>query len=136
MKAFQCHKTVHAEPMTAGAYFAHSDREVPGKINADDEGYHVVYSRGTPDEYHSWSPKKAFDEGHTAIEEGTSKVNLYPILKYFKYDHLPDHLKVVSKPFADLAHKMANELDSGPEVSAGLRKLLEAKDCAVRAMVK
>lgn len=56
----------------------------------------------------------------------------YPILKYFNYDHLPEKLRVVSAPFAALAHQMLM-LPDGPEKSAGLRKLLEAKDCAVRA---
>ncbi len=57
----------------------------------------------------------------------------YPILVYFHYQHLPVKLQDVSKPFAELAYKMTDELPPGAEVSAGLRKLLEAKDCAVRA---
>ncbi len=62
-----------------------------------------------------------------------TETNRYPILKYFVYGHLPAHLQEVSKPFADLADQMAASFPPGPEVSAGLRKLLEAKDCAVRA---
>ena len=54
------------------------------------------------------------------------------ILQYFTYDHLPPHLQSVSKPFAELAKVLAEHLD-GPEVTVGLRKLLEAKDCMVRA---
>lgn len=54
-------------------------------------------------------------------------------MKYFKYDHLPEHLQKVSKPFGELAEKMNEELPDGAEKSAGLRKLLEAKDCMVRA---
>jgi hypothetical protein len=56
-----------------------------------------------------------------------------PILQFFAYAHLPEKLQAFSKPFSDLAHKMAEELPPGPEASAGLRKLLEAKDCFVRA---
>jgi len=56
-----------------------------------------------------------------------------PILKYFDYDHLPASLQAISKPFYDLAHKFDAQLQDGPEKSAGLRKLLEAKDCFVRA---
>lgn len=61
------------------------------------------------------------------------------LLKYFKYDHLPPHLKQASKSFSDLAHQVAEratveKADIG-EVMAGLRKLLEAKDCVVRALV-
>jgi len=55
------------------------------------------------------------------------------IMKYFKYDHLPEHLQEVSKPIGDLAKEMDDTLPDGPEKSAGLRKLLEAKDCLVRA---
>lgn len=56
-----------------------------------------------------------------------------PILKFFAYEHLPPHLQAVSKPIGDLARQMANQLPLGAELSAGLRKLLEAKDCLVRA---
>ena len=51
----------------------------------------------------------------------------------FAYDHLPEHLQAVSAPCADLAEELINALPDGPELSAGLRKLLEAKDCFVRA---
>lgn len=55
------------------------------------------------------------------------------IMKFFRYDHLPENLRMVSKPFGELAEKMNADLPDGPEKSAGLRKLLEAKDCMVRA---
>ncbi len=54
------------------------------------------------------------------------------IMCFFEYDHLPMTLQRVSEPFHHLAHEMAEKLD-GPELTAGLRKLLEAKDCMVRA---
>lgn len=58
-------------------------------------------------------------------------------LKYFKYDHLPETLQGISKPFSDLAYVLADRfLDESADTAetfAGLRKLLEAKDCAVRA---
>ncbi len=56
-----------------------------------------------------------------------------PIMKYFEYKHLPEHLQKVSKPFGVMATNMNLDLPDGPEKSAGLRKLLEAKDCMVRA---
>lgn len=59
--------------------------------------------------------------------------NISPILKYFEYTHLTPPLQVVSEHFYILAHYMEDNLPNGPEKSAGLRKLLEAKDCAVRA---
>lgn len=58
-----------------------------------------------------------------------------PIMKYFNYDHLPEHLQEFSKVFHDLAHEMVNTLPASPETSSGLRKLLEAKDCFVRARI-
>lgn len=54
------------------------------------------------------------------------------ILRFFDYTHLPEKVHVISEPFYRLAHLLANKLD-GPELTAGLRKLLEAKDCAIRA---
>lgn len=54
------------------------------------------------------------------------------LLKFFAYEHLPKHLQKVSKPFHDLAQEIAQKYE-GPEATAGLRKLLEAKDCIVRA---
>lgn len=58
------------------------------------------------------------------------------ILRYFHYSHLPEKLQVVSKPFCEVAANMVRTLPRNAERSAGLRKLLEAKDCAVRANVK
>lgn len=56
-----------------------------------------------------------------------------PIMQYFRYKHLPEHLQAVSKPIGELAEAMDASLPDGAEKSAGLRKLLEAKDCFVRA---
>lgn len=55
------------------------------------------------------------------------------LLRHFTYAHLPAHLQAVSGPVCDLAHQMAARIPDGPELAAGLRKLLEAKDCLVRA---
>lgn len=55
------------------------------------------------------------------------------VLKYFTYQHLPEHLQDVSKRCSDLALYMSENLPETPEVTVGLRKLLEAKDCFVRA---
>lgn len=51
----------------------------------------------------------------------------------FEWEHLPEHLADLSEPCARLAGRMVAELWDGPELSTGLRKLLEAKDCFVRA---
>lgn len=58
-----------------------------------------------------------------------------PILQFFAYEHLADRLQEISKPFGDLARELVEILPSNPERHFALRKLLEAKDCAVRALI-
>lgn len=58
------------------------------------------------------------------------------IMKYFEYDHLPPRLQEISRPFGNLANQMNRLLPDGEEKAAGLRKLLEAKDCMVRANIR
>lgn len=55
------------------------------------------------------------------------------MLKWFEYRHLPGHLQEHSKPFYNLAHELCATLQPGLERTVALRKLLEAKDAAVRA---
>lgn len=57
------------------------------------------------------------------------------MLQFFEHAHLPIHLAAVSKPFCELAGVIARELPRNPERTVALRKLLEAKDCAVRAFI-
>lgn len=57
------------------------------------------------------------------------------LLQFFEYKHLPQHLQDVSQLFHELAHKIAREVPNNPEQTTALRKLLEAKDCAVRAVL-
>jgi len=61
---------------------------------------------------------------HPAIEH---------VLKFFAYEHLPEKLQEVSKPFGDLARHVAERSPDSQETTVALRKLLEAKDAAVRA---
>lgn len=73
-----------------------------------------------------------------------------PILQFFAYAHLPPHLQAVSKPFCELARAIVYgeaagggddpaplqaALPRNPERTVALRKLLEAKDAAVRALL-
>lgn len=67
------------------------------------------------------------------IAAGVDGARGEPIMRYFAYEHLPAHLQVVSKPFGDLALLLCETIAGSAERAAGLRKLLEAKDCAVRA---
>lgn len=53
--------------------------------------------------------------------------------RYFAWEHLPEHLQAVSRPCGVLAEQMIAALPDGPELTAGLRQLLEAKDSFVRA---
>jgi len=63
------------------------------------------------------------------------------MLQYFTYDHLPERLQEVSRPFAELAKTLVNRVNgdmtptesSKRETTVALRKLLEAKDAAVRS---
>lgn len=65
------------------------------------------------------------------------KPKLHPsiehIMQFFTYEHLPPRLQEISKPFCQLAEEMAMALPPNPETTVCLRKLLEAKDAAVRA---
>ena len=59
------------------------------------------------------------------------------IMRHFDDSHLKDGpLKDCFKKFAALANDIENTIDNGPEKSAALRKLIEAKDCAMRATVE
>lgn len=55
--------------------------------------------------------------------------------KWFDYEHLPNEACIISAPFKTLAGIMIENLDPGPERTVALRKLLEAKDAAVRAAI-
>jgi hypothetical protein len=58
------------------------------------------------------------------------------LLRFFKFEHLPAGvMRETSRACAELAHKWADELPDSPEKTEALRKLLEAKDCAVRAHI-
>lgn len=58
-----------------------------------------------------------------------------PLMQFFAYAHLPEHLQIVSKPFGELAEQLVKTLPRNPERTVALRKLLESKDCAVRAQL-
>lgn len=60
--------------------------------------------------------------------------SIQAVLQFFQFSHLPQHLQDVSRPFCELAERIAD----GPgnaETTVALRKLLEAKDAAVRAIL-
>ena len=55
------------------------------------------------------------------------------IMRFFDYEHLDQPRRYYAAECAGLAEDMVEQLPDGPELTAGLRKLLEAKDCFVRA---
>lgn len=75
------------------------------------------------------------------MEEGELKVvTFHPavaaVLEFFEYDHLPKDLQAVSSEFWALAYRTAERAPSDQETTVALRKLLEAKDAAVRAFLR
>lgn len=57
------------------------------------------------------------------------------IMQFFAFEHLPPHLQAVSRPFGEMAANIVSTLPRNPERTVALRKLLEAKDAAVRALL-
>lgn len=73
---------------------------------------------------------------HPAPQEfSEEQLRADPILRYFHYRHLPEFLQGASKPFCNLARHIVETLPRNAERTVALRKLLEAKDAAVRANV-
>ena len=71
---------------------------------------------------------------HPAPQEFSSdEIASDPVLRFFHYSHLPERLQAQSRPFCAMARTIIDTLPRNAERSAALRKLLEAKDCAVRA---
>lgn len=58
------------------------------------------------------------------------------LMRWFEYSHLPEKMQQISKPICELALNLDAILEECPEKTAGLRKLLEAKDCLVRAQIE
>ncbi len=74
------------------------------------------------------------DAGHHFLEPHGVETN--PIMKHFRNKHLPPHLRGTSIAFCQMANDILGSLPGGPERTVALRKLLESKDAAVRAMVE
>lgn len=71
---------------------------------------------------------------HPAPREFTpEEIQTDSVLRFFHYSHLPTALQAASKPFCNVARNIIDTLPRNPERSVAPRKLLEAKDAAVRA---
>lgn len=71
----------------------------------------------------------------TLSEKDEQTYDRYPILQFFEYGHLKPELQDIVRRFRDMAWTFANTLPYNTETSTLLRKLLEAKDCAVRSAI-
>jgi hypothetical protein len=60
----------------------------------------------------------------------------HSLMRWFDHRHLPIHLQLVVADFSALATRVDVTLPDGAEKSACIRKLLEAKDCAVRVRIE
>jgi hypothetical protein len=55
------------------------------------------------------------------------------VARWFDFDHLNGHLRIVSQQIAAVAQNMVDDIPDDPQLVLGLQKLVEAKDCFVRA---
>jgi hypothetical protein len=85
-----------------------------------------------PMENQNQSQSPGLPEGRESGGESQSDTQ-ERLLQFFTYAHLPPELQEISRMFADLAHWTVEALPRNPERTVALRKLMEAKDCAVRA---
>jgi hypothetical protein len=93
----------------------------------------------------SWQPKTGTPGGEDAnvsspfLIRGKPVMSNHehdePMLRFFAYEHLKPELQAMSAPFGDVAGWIVESLPRNPERTVCLRKLLEAKDCAVRAAI-
>lgn len=74
-----------------------------------------------------------FECDGSGLEREKVEMDEERMMKWFGFSHLPEHLQGVSSFFYDAACKVVASIDPGPERTVALRKLLEAKDAAVRA---
>lgn len=82
-----------------------------------------------------YAPTVSVGTTTTSIETTTVQPTADPMLQWFAYKHLPEKLQAISKPFGEMAQWIVDSTPRNPERTAGLRKLLEAKDCIVRASI-
>jgi len=118
-----------AQPMMASEAAVKGYRT--GDAAGDAPGYEVTYE----DRFQSWSPKDVFDKAYTAMTAGQDEFHpaIEHVLGFFTFTHLPERLQAISAPFAALAFRVARQAPNNQETTVALRKLLEAKDAAVRA---
>lgn len=98
----------------------------------------IIVSFGEKQEFNNWQKiRRSSNVGtSTALAGKESPLGTNErMLQWFAYSHLPEPLKVISWFFFQLAHQVCDSCEPGPERTVALRKLLEAKDAAVRSKV-
>jgi hypothetical protein len=105
------------------------------RINADGTTSEDIVQPGeTRDVYiHSTLDLRVHEVQPDDAEKLTAAFAAEPIMQFFAYSHLPPMLQAVSRPFGEMACRIVTTLPRNPERTVALRKLLEAKDAAVRA---
>lgn len=101
----------------------------------------ILLQAGYAEQIHQQDGKERLDMHGLALsrcqEPPEMPVDYHPavqeVLRFFSYAHLPQHLQEVSKACCVLAEQMARTFPQSRETTVGLRRLLEAKDCFVRA---
>ena len=72
---------------------------------------------------------------NAVVPDPSTENKPHHLMQYFQYSHLPEWLQGASKGFHDLAAKLDESLPPCDQKDKALQKLIEAKDCAVRAML-
>lgn len=130
MKTYGGFKVIEAEPMDSAAALE-AGHKIGGSQPDGTPGYEVTYEDG----YKSWSPADVFDKAYTPLAVGQDEFHpaIAHVMGFFTYAHLPERLQAISAPFTALAFRVARRAPNNQETTVALRKLLEAKDAAVRA---
>ena len=151
-------KIVHAASMTGEEASSLLNKELDFKHcePTDADGFHPGYLVEYEGGYQSWSPAEPFEKAYQLYETANASDTIKelppeeqetkeneesweepsdPMLQWFTYGHLPPGLQDVSKAFCELAEQVVYNIKFGRERNVCLRKLLEAKDAAVRACV-
>lgn len=118
----------HADRMDLWPVKKMPDLPTPRDTSDDEPRYHPDHI----DDNRNSNPGAAAI--HPSPDEFTeAELAIDPILRFFHYKHLPPALRAISAPFCQQARSMVDALPRNAERTVALRKLLEAKDCAVRA---
>lgn len=121
-----------------------------GKTYVSLKGDKVGPMRASPDGNYFWLGRSYTKSGHYNADGEPHPFDLVAewrepapvqepptdhVLQFFAFEHLPPALKEISRPFGQMAASITKTLPRNPERTVALRKLLEAKDAAVRAFI-